>query len=156
MLRPPPKGSEFQQPNMFMEIFINKDIRKYKVKDVGPFTLGQVGGLTVAAIMGYGVYYLEKHFLHLEEINDLQIFSILIAAMPGIAFGFIKPYGLSFYKFLKTVFFENFVNPKVRIYESDFDFSESLADQPQEDVMSRNIKYTKEEKAELKKWKSYK
>ena len=145
-----------------MEVIINKDIREYKVKDIGPFSLGQFAGLAVGAAMGYGVYFLEKHYLHIEGINDIQIASIIVAALPGIVFGFVRPYGISFIKFLRTVFFENFTNPKIRKYESDFDFSK-VYQLTEEDMMSEKElkkhnkrKLTREEKHEIKKWKGYK
>ena len=139
-----------------MEVMINRDIREYAVKDVGPFTLKQAGCLAIAAVCGYGVFFLEKHFLGLTSVNEFQIISILIAALPGIAFGFIRPYKLSLWQYLRTIMFENILSPKIRKYESDFDYESFIKEHPIEELnMNINQKYTKEEKKEIKKWKSY-
>lgn len=100
-----------------MEIAINKDIRKYKVREIGPFTLREFGGFVLMGIGCYAAYGLMKHFLGFY-IAPL----IFLAALPGIALGFINYHGIPFEKFVKTVVVENIKNPMIRPYESEVDY----------------------------------
>ena len=160
-----------------MEVMINKDIRSYKVKDIGPFTLPQAASLLVAGVLAYGIYWLEKHMFNLNTLSDIQIISIIIMAAPPLVFGFVRPYGISFFAFLRTVFFENIMSPKTRIFKSesvpDYDIPEKDMiiymedDTPEDQIFTfkpkskkdlgikPTRKITKEEKEELKYWKAY-
>lgn len=101
-----------------MEIIVNQDIRKFKTKDVGNFSFKELAFIIAAAVPGYGVYYIEKNIMAMEQIEVLPI--VLVAAVP-LAFGFAKPQGMTFMQFLKTVVRENFVEPKLYYWESDFE-----------------------------------
>lgn len=100
-----------------MEVPINKDIRKYKVREIGPFTLREFGGLVLMAVGCYVAYGLMMHFLgfYIAPV-------IFLAAVPGIALGFINYHGIPFEKFVKTVVVENIKNPMVRPYESEVEY----------------------------------
>lgn len=110
-----------------MELKISTDIRKIKTKDVGAFSFKEAGFLALAGIAGYAMYYMEKKVWCMEELNVALILPIPLII---ICFGFLKPFGLSFTQFLRTVFIEWVVDPKVYIWESDFVYdldSEDLA-----------------------------
>lgn len=146
-----------------MEVMINKDIRSYKVKDIGPLTIKQALSIGVAAVLGYGVFFLEKNILGIKtnDISDLQIVSIMIVAIIPLLFGFAHPYGLSFKDWLLIMLYENILSPKIRVYESDFDYSKmELPDTPgigdYEPSEYIKKKYTKEEQHEIAEWKGYK
>jgi hypothetical protein len=47
-----------------------------------------------------------------------MFFIIIIFDLPFIAFGWIKPYGMAFEKFIQTAFVSNVVSPSVRKYET--------------------------------------
>lgn len=100
-----------------MEIILNQDIRKFKTKDIGNFSFKEVGFIAAAAVLGYGVYYIEKKVLMMENLNVAPI--VLVAMIPLII-GFFKPQGMTFWQFLNTVVKENMVEPKIYIWESDF------------------------------------
>lgn len=101
-----------------MEIPINKDIRKYKVREIGPFTLREFGGFVLMGIGCYASYGLMKHFLGFYIVP-----LIFLAALPGIALGFINYHGIPFEKFVKTVVVENVKNPMIRPYESEIEYN---------------------------------
>lgn len=101
-----------------MEIIVNQDIRKFKTKDIGNFSFKEIGFLVAAAALGYGAYYLQTKILMVEQFSIAPC--ILLAAIP-LLFGFFKPQGMSFMQFLKTVVKENMIDPKVYIWESDYE-----------------------------------
>lgn len=139
-----------------MEIIIGYDIRKYKVKDIGPFTFKEAISLAVGAGCGYGAWALEKALL-----DNVEPLFIIIAAAPALLFGFFKIHGLSLWNYIKTAFFENVVSPKVRPYVSDFkcDARDFVTEEEYKEYYSMEpkppVKYSKEELAELKKEKGY-
>lgn len=138
-----------------MKIIVNRDIRDYKTKDIGPFTLGQAVAVAIAAILVYGVWYLEKYLFGFEEVSDMQIISSIIVAIPPLLFGFYRPFGcMSFKNYLLTVIVENIINPKVRKYGQSYEFDEIEPDET--DLMTTPTKYTKEERQEIARWKGYK
>lgn len=100
-----------------MELQISSDIRKFKTKDVGVFSFAEAGFLALAGGAGYAMYYLEMNVWHFEKMN-----TGLMLPLPAIflCFGFLKPFGMSFLQFLRTVFREWVTDPKVYIWESDF------------------------------------
>ncbi len=100
-----------------MEIVVNQDIRKFKTKDIGNFSFKEVGFIVAAAALGYGVYYIEKKILMME---NLDVAPIVLVAMIPLIIGFFKPQGMTFWQFLNTVVKENMIEPKIYIWESDF------------------------------------
>lgn len=95
-----------------MEIEVNQDIRKFKVKDIGPFSFKQAGFLVLGGGIGYLMY---------ASTGAMEI-AIIPAALVA-AFGFIKPFGMSFMQALKLLAKEMTVPPFYE-YESDFVYSE--------------------------------
>ena len=94
-----------------MEIPISQDIRKYKTKDVGNFSFKEAGYLALAigaAILGYNL------FGGSLEAAIIPMGLILVV-------GFIKPYGMSFIQFVRTVGREK-LSPSTYIYETDFEY----------------------------------
>ncbi len=160
-----------------MEVFINQDIRKHKPRDIGRFSLPEAGAIAVAMVLGYTVYALERHYFGVQTPNMIEMLPIVLVVIPPIAFGFGKIHGLSFNKYLKTSFVENYVNPQTRIFQSsmefDYDISEFSAEEL--DAIRESLsqvdpdcaidektgklikrKLSKEEKAEMAEWKGYK
>ena len=91
-----------------MEINISQDIRKYKTKDVGNFSFKEAGFLAI----GFGLSFLTYK---LSNSLEVAIFPFAIIAV----FAFLKPYGMTFWQFLRTVGKEKLV-PAVLINETDF------------------------------------
>lgn len=134
-----------------MERIIGKDIRNYKIREVGPFSLREAifGALTL--ISAYGAYIAQKLLF-----GDYSYIPIFLAAAPFVALGFLKPYGLPFEKWFSTVFAENFLSPAIRPYVSDRE-GEEMAEYIKENAMIgktpvKTVKLSKEEKG---KYKSY-
>lgn len=95
-----------------MEIRISQDLRKFKTKDIGNFSLKEAGYITLAIGSGFAVYKLtDKSF----ELALIPVTIILII-------GFFKPFGLSFFEFARTVLQENLFSPRQYIWETDFEY----------------------------------
>ncbi len=95
-----------------MEIEVNQDIRKFKVKDIGPFSFKQAGFIVLGGGVGYLMY---------TVTNALPI-SIIPAALV-MAFGFLKPFGMTFTQAIKLLMKEMTVPPCYE-YETDFVYDE--------------------------------
>ena len=91
-----------------MEIQIGQDIRKYKTKDIGNFSFREAAFLAAGAAVGYLTYKLSNSY----ETAVIPAGIILI-------FGFLKPYGMSFWQFIRTVVREK-ITPQCYINETDF------------------------------------
>lgn len=94
-----------------MEIQIAQDIRKYKTKDIGNFSLKEAGFLAVGIGLGFLVYKLTGSYEYAIPPTGVVL-----------AFGFLKPYGMTLPQFFKTVAKEMFFSPKIYINESDFEY----------------------------------
>lgn len=129
------------------EISINRDIRKYKVREIGPFTLREFGGVLLMGAGCYLSYALMKHFLGFY-ITPV----IFLAALPGIAIGFINYHGIPFEKFVRTVVAENIKNPSVRPYESEteYDIHDFLTEEEINEYIQKTAVQKQKIPAELK------
>ena len=95
-----------------MDIQITQDIRKYKPKDLGPFSLKEIGFIIIAAGVGYAAH----KFLHTEATTSIAF------AFPILVVGFLKPFGLSFIQFARTIIKEEFFSPREYYNETDFEY----------------------------------
>ncbi len=132
-----------------MEIKITKDIRKYKTKDVGNFSLKEVGWIALGLASAFLTYRLSK--------------SVEIAFLPllvFVVFGFAKPLGLTMTQFLRTVV-RDALSPQIYYWETDFEYNfDEFEDLYGKDITyvtddsafiqnGESVKYTKNEKARI-------
>ena len=96
-----------------MEIKIGQDLRKFKTKDVGVFSFKEAGYIVAAIGAGFGVY---KFSAGNFELALIPVTIILII-------GFFKPFGLSFFQFVRTVLQENLFSPRQYIWETDYEYN---------------------------------
>lgn len=103
-----------------MEIIINRDIRNVKTKDIWIFSWKQAAFLAIALVLGAGIYLLEMKVFHFESVNYYLM--IIPMAVP-LVFGFLRPFGMSFWQFCKTYINETLIKPAVytTLYESEED-----------------------------------
>lgn len=120
---------------MSIEIKIPKEVRKYEAKAVGPFTLRQLICLIICLPICVGLYALVKPYLGV----DLAGFTVIIPAGIGWLFGWYKPYGMKFEKYMKTMFVNSFLAPSKRVYKTENYYADILKE------------IAKEEKAEAEK-----
>ena len=93
-----------------MDIPINKDIRKYKIKDIGNFSIKEALWLFFSGLCAYGVFFLLKSTK--STFTEADWAWVIIASIPGILFGFCNVFGLPLRIFLKTVIKEIITFPK--------------------------------------------
>ena len=96
-----------------IEAQIPKDIRKYESKLVGPFTLRQL----ICFLIGCACAFVGYKVIGPLVGQDSSITIAFFLAIPGVAFGWIKPYGMALEKFLQTALISNFIAPKHRKYK---------------------------------------
>lgn len=98
-----------------IEIKIPKEVTKFEPKLIGPFTVRQSVVLLII------VPIISIIYMQLSKQLDSTICAYLcvpIAAI-GALFGWIKPYGLPFEKYLKSVFIGSVLAPAVRVYKTE-------------------------------------
>ena len=99
-----------------MEIPINRDLRKFKTRDVGRFSFKEFGWLCLGLLMGYGMYAIQKWVIGMD--TDLKL--IALAMSPPLAFGFLKIRGMTLKEWLSTVFTEKYLTPKNLMWEKEY------------------------------------
>lgn len=107
---------------MSIEIKIPKEINKYEAKFVGPFTLRQTLCLGICLPVGIGLFVLSKPYVG----PDIAGFFVVPPAAIGYLFGWYKPYGMKFEKYLKSAFINSFVAPSKRLYKTENYYSQVL------------------------------
>ena len=106
---------------------MNRDIREFEPKVIGPFTLKQA---KCVGIMGaYGL----PLFFALYKINLYFAFiTVGIAMLPPILIGWVKIRNLSFEKFIIRWFYWRFATPRIRKYKTRPYTKELLIDKNRE------------------------
>ena len=94
-----------------MDIQIGQDIRKFKTKDIGTLSFKEAAFVAVGVGLGAIVY---------KTTGSMEY--AIPPVMIVLLFGFFKPYGMSFWTFLKTVMAEN-LSTQCYINETDFEYN---------------------------------
>jgi hypothetical protein len=94
---------------------MNKDIRQYKAKLLGPFS----GREVICLVLGVGfVWFVEFVLLAGVDMTlDVQSFLALGLMLPFVGIGWGKIYGMHIEQFIKTTFI-TFIAPKTRKYDN--------------------------------------
>ena len=98
-----------------IEIEIPKDVRDYETKLLGPFTTRQLICAVCMAVLCILTYKGASSIL--GEESSLKIFFPIVVAIPFGLIGWVKPYGMKFEKFAKSVFVSMFLSPAKRVYK---------------------------------------
>lgn len=94
-----------------VEVRVPKDIRKYKTKIIGPFTMRQLICLVCAGavdLLAYGTILSE---LHLDR--EITFYALILVDLPILLF-MTEPDGMKFEVYLKEVVFKMFFYPRYR------------------------------------------
>ena len=107
---------------MAIEIKMPNEIRKYEAKIAGPFTLRNLVCLCIFLPLGFVVFILTKPYIGMDMAG------FLVFPFGGLAwlFGWYKPYGLKFEKYMQTVFINSFIAPSKRVYKTENYYSKIL------------------------------
>lgn len=99
------------------KININRDVRKYKEKLVGPFSAREAFCLVV----GFLCFYLIKaiFFTDIEMMSDQTGFLLIAVMIPFAIVGWGKFYGMYIEKFAKCAL-PTLLSPKVRTYKCGY------------------------------------
>lgn len=114
-----------------IEVPVLKDIRAYKTKVVGPLSTRELFCALFAVGGAYAAYFVQTSLLGMEEMNG---FVTMLAALPGAAFGWVRPYGLNFEVYLKAVFIDSVLAPTVRPYRPENPYYKILKKSKEEDT----------------------
>lgn len=99
-----------------IETKVPKDIRKFKGKAIGPFSLRQAGCGLLAVIVDFVVY---KHVLkNIGVSSDTSMFIMILLAIAILAFS-LEPHGMKMEVYLRNVVYKNFFFPTKRKVSTD-------------------------------------
>ena len=92
---------------------MNKDVRNYKDKFLGPFS----GREVLCLIFGVGLSYLVKTFFFpdMSPLSEEMSYIVIACMIPFVIIGWTKPYGMYIEKYLKSTFIST-ISPRVRTY----------------------------------------
>ena len=107
---------------MKMDIQINKDLRKFESKDIGPFSWKQIIYIVVALVCMGASLFVQLHFF-----NTWTLGITILPAVPVLVLGFFKIQDMSLIDYFKQVFPERFLVPKTLKWESDFEYTPQTA-----------------------------
>lgn len=98
-----------------IEIKIPKEVTKYEAKLVGPFTARQCVALLIF------VPLIAFCYINLSKVVNSTVALYVCVPIGGVGavFGWIKPYGLTVEKYLKSMFINSFIAPSVRLYKTE-------------------------------------
>ena len=132
-----------------LEVKIPQEIRKYEAKMVGPFTARQTICLGIAALSGWLLYNALKDVLSKTGIIGMVICVGMIAGL----FGWAKPYGMTFEKFIGKMIFAVILSPAKRYFKSGQTIKdiEKAASKAEEKELTISKDMTREEKRKVKK-----
>lgn len=94
---------------------IVQNIKKYKPKFIGPFTLRQFICIAISAVFVLGIYFSLKWLLETEAL----LMVCVLAAMPFVACGWIEPYGVPLEKFALSLIRSKILTPQNRKYKAN-------------------------------------
>ena len=92
-----------------IETKMPKDIRSYKTKLIGPFTMRQLVCVAVMGVVDIILYSLVIQPLQLS--TEFIIYGLILIDVPIGAFGWIEPQGLPLERYLKDVLLRSFIAP---------------------------------------------
>lgn len=95
-----------------IETKMPKDIRSYKTKLIGPFTMRQLACIAVMGVVDIILYSLVIKPFQLP--TEFIIYGLILIDVPIGAFGWIEPQGLPFERYLKDVLLRSFIAPAKR------------------------------------------
>jgi len=108
-----------------MEIEINRDLRKYKSKDVGNFTFWQFGwGLAGIVAMAISVF-IQKSLVTDFKFTDVFNPITIIPGVPFLIIGFIELQHMNIFQYIKNIFPEKFLMKKQLPWKSEFEYKET-------------------------------
>lgn len=134
-----------------IEIKIPKEINKYEAKFIGPFTLRQTIAVCLALPLCVIVFNVAKPYLG----TDATGFLCIIPASLGYLFGWFRPYGMKFEKFLKSCFISAVLSPSKRKYKSK-NYYEILNEMAEKEEAGLSDNDSKSGKASKKQKNAYK
>lgn len=105
---------------------VPKDIRIYKTKVVGPFTIRQALIIAVACVVE--VILVQLLFRPLALSGDMMFFLVFLTGLPIMSFAVIEPEGMPLEKYLGILFRYFFLVPSKRKSKNQIPFEEKKAE----------------------------
>lgn len=105
-----------------MEIYINKDIGSFRAPLIGPFTFRQTVCIVIAAPVCWGIYHYFSPLISPDAAGCL----VAIPAALAWAFGWLRPFGMTTEKYLKSIYVSTILAPSIRKYKTENLYQQGL------------------------------
>lgn len=95
-------------------VSVPKDLNKVKTKVALNLTLRQLISFSIAAAIGFPVYWFSRKTIG----NDFAVFLMIGCVLPFFFVAIFEKDGIVFEKYMGYIIKQKFINPKVRHYKS--------------------------------------
>ena len=95
-------------------VSVPKDLNKVKTKVALNLTTRQLISFSIAAVIGFPVYWFTRGTIG----NDIAVFLMIGCVLPFFFVAIFKKDGIVFEKYMGHIIRQKFVYPKVRLYKS--------------------------------------
>lgn len=95
-------------------VSVPKDLNKVKTKVAFNLTKRQLISFSIAAVIGFPVYWFTRDLIG----NDLAVFLMIACVLPFFFVAIFEKDGIVFEKYLGYIIKQKFIYPKVRIYQT--------------------------------------
>lgn len=95
-------------------VSVPKDLNKVKTKVALNLTTRQLISFSIAAVIGFPVYWFTRKTLG----NDLAVFLMIGCVLPFFFVAIFEKDGIVFEKYMGHIIKQKFIYPKVRLYKS--------------------------------------
>ena len=119
---------------------VPKDVRRYEAKLIGPLTTRNTAGAAIAVVSAIIV---NRLLTFLGVAPDMTTLFCIVAAIPGIGIGWLKPYEQPLEQFLISIYYTEILSPPIRKYVSENEYEECIP------VQKLNKKKKKKKKTEM-------
>jgi hypothetical protein len=95
-------------------VSVPKDLNKVKTKVALNLTQRQLISFSIAAVIGFPVYWFTRGTIG----NDLAVFLMIACVLPFFFIAIFEKDGIVFEKYMAHIIRQKFIYPKVRLYKS--------------------------------------
>jgi hypothetical protein len=95
-------------------VSVPKDLNKVKNKVAFNLTIRQLISFSIAAVIGFPVYWFSRGIVG----NDIAVFLMIACVLPFFFIAIFEKDGIVFEKYVGYIIKQKFIYPKVRLYKS--------------------------------------
>lgn len=126
---------------------VPKDIRSYKTKIIGPFTVRQAACIFIMIAVDFIFYSTIWKSFYLS--SDFLIYGVIFLDVPIAMFGWLEPMGMPLESYLKKILIRTFIAPTKRTEKTNIYRMEQTGNTKEEPKNKKERKKKKKESDKL-------